>query len=120
MTAEVQKKIERLVSLIGADGYKPGHEWKGYEVYEFVFYRHSCVGGPWMILVNRVPFRPYGIQAYAQTEQGYIRKDRHCFAKQGTREEGLSRDSSLSAYGYVMHADKARTANIMPIQIHIQ
>ncbi|MCD8293844.1 MAG: hypothetical protein LUE27_01155 [Clostridia bacterium] len=52
MTAEVQEKVEHLVSLIGANGYKPGHEWNGYEVYEFVFLRHSCVGGPWMILVN--------------------------------------------------------------------
>lgn len=52
MTAEIQEKVEHFMHLLSADNYRFGLEWNGYDVYEPVFYQHTCIGGPWFVLVN--------------------------------------------------------------------
>ena len=52
MTDETTKNIKSAIRALGANRYKKGVSWKGYEVYKPVYTEFAFRGHPYVVLVK--------------------------------------------------------------------
>ncbi|MCD8285945.1 MAG: hypothetical protein LUD50_01805 [Clostridia bacterium] len=80
MNRTVRKQVKELIHGMDARIYRRGYDWNGYEVYEPVYFRRKCIGGPLVIFVK-------GDKAWlASNEEGYAYIHYSIEKKEGTKK----------------------------------